>query len=82
MKCARCGKPLDKAAAFVGGNPIGPKCWDKMRDKPTRIPRICRLSHGDDQDTLDLFGENETWTKQQDLNHSGKNGPETDQAAT
>lgn len=59
MKCARCGKPLDKAAAFVGGNPLGPKCWDKMRDKLTRIPRIYKIAHGEDHETLALFGEDQ-----------------------
>lgn len=40
MKCARCGKPLDKVFHLIGGNPIGPKCWDKMADKPRRIPKV------------------------------------------
>lgn len=40
MKCARCGREMDKAAAFVGGHPIGPKCWEKMGDKPLKFKRV------------------------------------------
>lgn len=40
MKCARCGREMDKAAAFVGGYPIGPKCWEKMGDKPLKFKRV------------------------------------------
>lgn len=37
MKCAMCNREMDKAAAWVGGLPIGPKCWQKMCDKPTIV---------------------------------------------
>ena len=37
MKCAMCDREMDKAAAWVGGLPIGPKCWQKMGDKPTTV---------------------------------------------
>lgn len=40
MKCARCGKELDKPAAMVGGQPIGPKCWQKMGHKTHKLPRV------------------------------------------
>ena len=40
MKCARCGKSLDKAFNFVGGLPIGPKCWDKLASKPAKFQHI------------------------------------------
>lgn len=40
MRCARCGREMDKAAAFVGGHPIGPKCWEKMSDKPLKFKRV------------------------------------------
>ena len=37
MKCAMCNREMDKAAAWVGGLPIGPKCWQKMGDKPITV---------------------------------------------
>lgn len=30
MKCIRCNKEMDKAAAWIGGYPVGPKCLEKM----------------------------------------------------
>lgn len=50
---------MDKSAAWVGGNPIGPKCWQKMApDKPVKIPRVYRVMTSllDDQQK-DLFDE-------------------------
>jgi hypothetical protein len=32
-----CDREMDKAAAWVGGLPIGPKCLQKMGDKPTKV---------------------------------------------
>jgi hypothetical protein len=32
-----CDREMDKAAAWVGGLPIGPKCWQKMGDKPLNV---------------------------------------------
>lgn len=58
MKCARCGKPLDKPAAFVGGLAIGPKCWLKMTGKKTYIPRIY-LQTGIVENQGELFYEDE-----------------------
>lgn len=56
MKCARCGREMDRAAAYVGGNPIGPKCWEKMGHKTAKVPRLylplLRLA---DPDQFDLF---------------------------
>ena len=37
MKCVMCDREMDKAAAWVGGLPIGPKCLQKMGDKPTKV---------------------------------------------
>ena len=53
MKCARCGKSMDKAAAFIGSNPIGPKCLEKLGDKPLKIS--FNKSKHDDNETPDLF---------------------------
>lgn len=36
MNCVRCGRPMDKAAAWVGDMPIGPKCFTKMFAKKAR----------------------------------------------
>ena len=55
MKCDRCGREMDKAAAWVGGNPIGPKCWEKMGDKPVKF----RIVPVEKSDQLDLWGEDE-----------------------
>jgi uncharacterized FlaG/YvyC family protein len=33
MKCARCNRSLDRPAAVINGNPLGPKCWAKMGGK-------------------------------------------------
>lgn len=54
MKCARCGRDMDKAAAFVGGNPIGPKCWEKMGDKSLKFKRIEVVK----SDQMELFNAN------------------------
>lgn len=40
LKCARCNRSMDSAAAWVGGLPIGPKCWEKMGDKPVKLPHL------------------------------------------
>ena len=37
MKCVMCDREMDKAAAWVGGLPVGPKCLQKMGDKPTPV---------------------------------------------
>ena len=37
MRCARCRRKMDSAAAWIGGLPVGPKCWQKMVDKPTPV---------------------------------------------
>lgn len=55
MKCARCGREMEKAAAWVGGHPFGPKCWEKMGDKPLKF----RLVTVEKSDQLDLWGEHE-----------------------
>lgn len=51
MRCARCHKPLDKPALWVGGNAIGPKCAEKMGLVKTKV-KIKPIRN--DQD--DLFG--------------------------
>lgn len=60
MKCARCGREMDKAAAFVGGHPIGPTCWRKMGDKPSKVklPKVYRVVQNLlDHDQKDLFDD-------------------------
>ncbi len=52
MKCIRCGKEMDKAAAWVGAYPIGPKCLEKMHGK-----RLAVHSKVVKSDQPDLFGE-------------------------
>lgn len=47
---------MDKAAAWVGGYPIGPKCWEKMGDKPAKVPSIYLQRRATDDDQPDLFG--------------------------
>ena len=37
MKCVMCDREMDKAAAWIGGLPVGPKCWQKMGDKPMPV---------------------------------------------
>lgn len=56
MKCVRCNRDMDKAAAWVGGYPIGPKCWEKMGDKPAKVPSIYLQLRATDDDQPDLFG--------------------------
>lgn len=46
---------MDKAAAWVGGYPIGPKCWEKMGDKPANVPSIYLQRRATDDDQPDLF---------------------------
>lgn len=61
MKCARCGREMDRAAAYVGGNPIGPKCWEKIGDKPAKVPRLyLPLYRLTDQNQFDLFDDEPT----------------------
>jgi hypothetical protein len=52
MKCVRCGKEMDKAAAWVGAYPIGPKCLEKMDGKRLNVHSKVVKS-----DQPDLFGE-------------------------
>lgn len=52
MRCAMCGREMDKAEAWVGGLPIGPKCWQKMGDKPTIV-----RSHVVRNDQQELFDD-------------------------
>lgn len=61
MSCARCGKGLDNPAAWVGGNPVGPKCWQKMGgDKPLKIPRVYRVMTSLlDENQKDLFDDSD-----------------------
>jgi len=66
MKCVRCGKEMDKAAAWVGAYPIGPKCLEKMDGK-----RLAVHSKVVKSEQPDLFGE-------QDENHPR---PKTDRPA-
>ncbi len=40
MKCARCNRPLTKAAMQYGKNWLGPKCAEKMHGKPGRRVRV------------------------------------------
>lgn len=58
MKCARCNREMDKAAAWVGGHPVGPKCWEKMGNKPSKVPRVY-TQHVKHTDQPDLFGEDD-----------------------
>ena len=51
MKCVRCGKPMDKAAAWIGAHPIGPKCLEKMDGK-----RLAVHSKATKTAQNDLFG--------------------------
>lgn len=53
MKCVRCGKEMDKAAAWVGAYPIGPKCLEKIDGK--RMPAHSKVVKNEQPD---LFGEN------------------------
>lgn len=39
MKCARCFRPIQTAAAWSGGSPFGPKCAEIMGLVPTPSPR-------------------------------------------
>jgi hypothetical protein len=52
MKCVRCGKEMDKAAAWVGAYPIGPKCLEKMDGK--RLAVHVKVVKSEQPD---LFGE-------------------------
>jgi ribosomal protein L35AE/L33A len=52
MRCVRCGKEMDKAAAWIGSYPIGPKCLEKMHGK-----RLVVHSKFVKNEQPDLFGE-------------------------
>lgn len=52
MRCAMCGREMYKAAAWVGGLPIGPKCWQNMGDKPMPV-----RSHVVRNDQPELFDD-------------------------
>ena len=54
MKCARCGRGMDRAAAFVGGLPIGPKFWKKMGHIASTKRHVRVVVTEENQ--LDLFG--------------------------
>ena len=54
MKCVRCGKEMDKAAAWVGAYPIGPKCLEKMDGK--RLAVHVKVVKNEQPD---LFGESD-----------------------
>lgn len=73
MKCARCGREMEKAAAYVGGNPIGPKCWEKMGDKPAKVPRLyLPLLLLADPDQFDLFEDEYGPVRRNDNSASGE----------
>ena len=56
MKCVMCDREMDKAAAWVGGLPIGPKCLQKMGDKPTKV-RANKQAKVVRNEQPDLFAE-------------------------
>lgn len=56
MKCVMCDREMDKAAAWVGGLPIGPKCLQKMGDKPTKV-RANKQAKVVRNEQSDLFAE-------------------------
>ena len=52
MNCVMCQRPMEKAAAWVGAYPIGPKCLEKMNGKRLAIhSKVVKV------DQPDLFGE-------------------------
>ena len=57
MKCVMCDREMDKAAAWVGGLPIGPKCLQKMGDKPTKVKG--HVVRNDQPELFDAVAEDE-----------------------
>lgn len=53
MKCVKCGREMDKAAAWIGAYPVGPKCLEKMDGKRLNVHSKVVKS-----DQPDLFEEN------------------------
>lgn len=52
MKCVMCSRSMDKAAAWVGAFPIGPKCLQKMGGRSlSDSVKVVR------NDQRDLFGD-------------------------
>ncbi len=73
MKCVRCGKEMDKAAAWVGAYPIGPKCLEKMDGK--RLAVHMKVVKNEQPD---LFGEeNELRTNRDERNPMGRSAEDS-----
>lgn len=58
MKCARCNRDMDKAAAWVGAYPIGPKCFERMEGKRLAVhSKVVKIEQHD------LFNQEKTMQK-------------------
>lgn len=63
MRCVMCNKEMDKVAHWVGGYPIGPKCWERRYGKKLKIAHeVVKV------DQPELFGENEMSYQEIELN--------------
>ena len=56
--CVMCGRPMDKAATFAAGRPVGPVCAKRRGLMPTTTRKTkTPTQKQQDTDTLDLFEE-------------------------
>jgi len=73
MKCVKCGREMDKAAAWMGAYPIGPKCLEKMDGK--RLAVHMKVVKNEQPD---LFGEeNELRTNRDERNPMGRSAEDS-----
>lgn len=62
MKCARCNRPLDKAAGFAAGLPVGPVCLKKMFGSELKpVKPVKSVAVAGDENQMDLFKGETKW---------------------